>query len=209
MKAAAPTLSMYTDNEFARPVTFVKSCSVYSSLRGAPLQASHNKKLEGAILTKHQGIGLARPPAKPPTILVVDDEPAIRELLRLHLENAGYRVIDAPDAVVGGKLLIKNARELDLLIVDAHLPYMTGIDFAAAVIADQTLPPLPIVLITGHEDLVSRADLLDVPCLAKPFSTDTLLEVVAKSLASRPSSSDAALRYGAIASLFRGGARTA
>ena len=160
-------------------------------------------------MTKQHGIALARPPTKRSSILVVDDEQAIRELLRLHLENAGYRVIDAPDAVVGGKLLIRNARELDLLIVDAHLPYMTGIDFAAAVIADMTLPPLPIVLITGHQDLVSRADVLDVPCLVKPFSADALLEVIAKSLALRLSPSDAALRYGAIASLVRGRARSA
>lgn len=160
-------------------------------------------------MTTQQRIALARPPTKTSSILVVDDDQAIRELLQLHLKNAGYEVVGAPDAVVAGQLLVKNARGFDLLIVDAHLPYMTGIDFAAAVIADQTLPALPIVLITGHEDLVSRADLLDVPCLLKPFSTDTLLEVIAKSLASRPSPSDAALRYGAVASLVRGSARTA
>src|SRR5438270_6898238 len=138
-------------------------------------------------------MALARPSAKP-SILVVDDEQGIRQLLRLHLENAGYEVTEAPDAVVAGQLLIKNPRGFDLLIVDAHLPYMTGIDFAAALIADMTLPPLPIVLITGHQDLVNRADLLDVPCLVKPFKTDTLLEVIEKSLAPKPLPSDAGLR---------------
>lgn len=127
-------------------------------------------------------------------ILVVDDEPAIRELLRLHLQNAGYEVVEATDAVVAGKMILAKAWRIDLLIVDAHMPYMTGIDFAAAVIADTTLPPVPIILITGHSALAERADTLGVPCLTKPFTADTLAATVAKTLAAALPASDAALR---------------
>ena len=116
----------------------------------------------------------------------MDDEHDLRLLLRLHLESVGYEVTEASDAIVAGHLILKNARGFDLLIADAHLPYINGIEFAAAVIADMTLPPLPIILITGHETLLDRADRLGVPCLLKPFSADTLLELVAKNVAPKP-----------------------
>ena len=127
-------------------------------------------------------------------ILVVDDEPAIRELLRLHLKNEGYEVVEAPDAIVAGRMLLSNAWQLDLMIVDASMPYLTGIDFAAVVLSDATLPPVPIILITGHEELATRADRLHVPCLMKPFSASTLLSVVERTLAVTPRSAAAALR---------------
>ena len=41
------------------------------------------------------------------TVLVVDDDPSIRDLLRIHLGNAGYRVLLAEDAIVGGHMLVK------------------------------------------------------------------------------------------------------
>ena len=118
------------------------------------------------------------------TVLVVEDERPVRDLLRLHLENAGYSVITAADAVIAGKVFIERIREIDLLVVDAHLPYMTGIEFVSTVIADTTLPPVPMILITGHETLAVRAAVLDVPCLFKPFSAADLLSVVARSLGS-------------------------
>ena len=127
-------------------------------------------------------------------ILVVDDESPIRELLRLHLQNAGYEVIEAADAVVAGKMVLAGAWKIDLMIVDAYMPYMSGIDFAAAVIADTTLPPVPIILITGRNELAERADALGVPCLTKPFTADTLAAMVARTLAAALPVSDAALR---------------
>lgn len=132
--------------------------------------------------------------AKKARILVVDDERAIRELLHLHLQNEGHEVIEANDAVVAGRMLLDPAAKIDLLIVDAQMPYMTGIDFAAAVIADSTLPPVPIILITGHTDLATRADVLDIPCLTKPFSADALMSVVEKCIAATLQISAAGVR---------------
>jgi two-component system phosphate regulon response regulator PhoB len=115
-------------------------------------------------------------------VLVVEDERAVRELLRLHLENDGYRVLVAPDAVIAGQMLLEDAGAVNLLIVDAQLPYMSGFEFVSTIIADSTLPSLPIILITGHENLASRADILDLPCLIKPFSSDELVKLVATTL---------------------------
>jgi|SRR5882724_285232 len=148
-------------------------------------------------MTTPQGVAGQRAVTKG-TVLVVDDERAVRELLRLHLENDGYAVIAVADAVIGGKVLIERAGEINLLIVDANLPYMSGIEFASAVIADMTLPAIPMILITGHDNLADRAGLLDVPCLMKPFGADRLLELVEKSLSRVPKEAAAALKQDGI-----------
>lgn len=130
------------------------------------------------------------------TILVVEDDRALRELLRVHLANAGYDVLVAADPVAAGPVLLQRAGEIDLAIVDAQLPYMSGIELVATLIADSTLPPIPAILITGHEHLVAGAEKLGVPCLFKPFLVDELLALVRESMT--PADSRAALRPAAL-----------
>jgi|SRR5579859_364703 len=125
-----------------------------------------------------------RPSKSRGRILIVEDEVAIRDLLRIHLQNAGYETIAAADAVDAGRLFLEAAGSVDLMVVDAQLPYMNGIDFVSALIADTTLPVVPIILITGHERFVMRAAILDVPCLVKPFSAADLIGLVEKTLGS-------------------------
>jgi two-component system phosphate regulon response regulator PhoB len=130
-------------------------------------------------------------------ILVVEDDRAVRELLQLHLHNAGYDVVAVADAVLAGQLLLEGASSIDLLIVDAQLPYLSGIEFVSTLIADTTIPAVPMILITGHEHLANRAQTLDVPCVMKPFSADHLLGLVEKNIASqRPAESEAGLSDG-------------
>lgn len=136
-------------------------------------------------------------------ILVVEDERPVRELLQVHLQNAGYGVVAAPDAVVAGHLLVSDAAKFDLVIIDAHLPYLSGIEFASVLIADSSIPPLPIILITGHEELASRADILDVPCLIKPFSADELLAIVERNIVARAPVSAAGVREHGISKLLQ------
>jgi DNA-binding response OmpR family regulator len=113
----------------------------------------------------------------------VEDERPIRDLLRLHLRNAGYDVVVAEDAIEAGKRVLEHAGDIDLVIIDAQLPYLSGIEFAATLIADTSLPALPLILITGHEHLVLRAERLGVPCLVKPFSVERLLALVQQTFA--------------------------
>ena len=114
-------------------------------------------------------------------VLVIDDEPAIRELLKLHLANAGYDVRLAEDAIVGERALRESPP--DLVVVDVAMPYRGGLEFVAALSADEQLSRLPVIFITGHEGLASGARALGgAACLKKPFPVDALLDLVGRNL---------------------------
>lgn len=115
-----------------------------------------------------------------PNVLIVEDDPCMRQLMHLHLSNAGYRVTEAEDAVVAGHQLLK--RTPDLLIVDVDLPYLSGVEFAAALLADATVPFVPLVFVTAHEELAAKAEALAADVLIKPFVKHKLLEVVARNI---------------------------
>lgn len=114
------------------------------------------------------------------SVLVVDDEPAIRELLKLHLANAGYEVRVAEDAIVAERALRETPP--DLVVVDVALPYRGGLEFVAGLSADDQLRRLPVIFITGHEGLASGARTLGVGCLQKPFAVESLLDLVGRNL---------------------------
>jgi len=115
------------------------------------------------------------------TVLVVDDDPSIRDLLRIHLGNAGYRVLLAEDAIVGGHMLVKEPP--DLLLLDLDMPYMTGLEFLQALRSDNALPKFPIVFLTANlEGRELAASLGAAGYLAKPILLNDLLNEVSKHL---------------------------
>ena len=119
----------------------------------------------------------------PKRILVVDDDRSIRELLRLRLLSAGYDVVLAEDALAAGRILA--AGHVDLMIVDALMPHVSGIDFVANLVADPSFPRVPAIFITGREDLKEHAESLGAACLVKPFLANRLLELVERVLHSQ------------------------
>src|SRR5260221_13187281 len=107
------------------------------------------------------------------SILVVDDETAVRELLKLQLAGAGYDVLVADDAIVAGRTLM--SAPPDLMVVDITLPYLDGVDFVAALKADATMPQVPVVFMSGNAEGLARAPVPCVPWLTKPFSGGPLV----------------------------------
>jgi DNA-binding response OmpR family regulator len=130
---------------------------------------------------------------KRPSILVVDDEAAVRELLKLHLAGAGYDVKVADDAIVAGRSVMQAPP--DLMVVDVAMPYLDGVDFVTALKADTTMPQVTVVFISGNAEVLERARRLGAPCLKKPFSADELLELVRRELMLRPPARRARLDY--------------
>src|SRR4051812_3733958 len=109
-------------------------------------------------------------------ILVVDDSADIRNLLRLHLQNAGYNVRIAEDAMEAGRMVM--AKQPDLMIVDIDMPYMNGIEFVSALVADKSIARFPIVFLTSRSDYDDRAKALGAAYLTKPIMLDRLLAAV-------------------------------
>ena len=111
-------------------------------------------------------------------ILVIDDDPVMRELLRLHLGNAGYQVEVAEDGIAGGRSVLNNRP--DVLIVDVDMPYMNGYELVGALKADPITKDIPVIFLTSREDIDDRAPQLRAEAhLRKPVKADRLLEVVA------------------------------
>ena len=115
------------------------------------------------------------------SILVVDDDESIRELLRLHLGAAGYEVQVAPDAIAAGYMVLRRAP--DLIISDVKMPHMDGFEFVAALKADKTLPRIPVIFLTSVEEGDARGKELGAAgYITKPVRADRLLELVAAHL---------------------------
>ena len=113
------------------------------------------------------------------TILVVDDDESIRELLRLHLSAAGYEVHVAGDAISAGYMVLRSAP--DLIITDVSMPHMDGFEFVAALKSDKSLPYIPVVFLTSIEDGDHRGkELGAVGYITKPVRADKLLSLVAQ-----------------------------
>jgi DNA-binding NtrC family response regulator len=82
------------------------------------------------------------------TVLVVDDEKNIRRAMRMVLEGAGLRVLDAPDAETGLELLAGGG--VDLVILDVKLPKMNGIEALERIRQKPETRRLPVLMISGH-----------------------------------------------------------
>ncbi len=113
------------------------------------------------------------------SILVVDDDENIRELLRLHLSAAGYDVHVAHDAISAGYMVLRSPP--DLIISDVNMPHMDGFEFIAALKADKSLPYIPVIFLTSMEEADQRGkELGAVGYITKPVRADRLLSLVAK-----------------------------
>ena len=89
-----------------------------------------------------------------PTILVVEDEPAIRELLAVNLADAGYDVRTAEDAGSARRML--DGELPDLVLLDWMLPGLSGLAFAKQLRSDARTRELPIIMVTARGDGADR-----------------------------------------------------
>jgi len=112
------------------------------------------------------------------TILVAEDEDAVRSFVERVLTGAGYRVIAASNGAQA-VAMAADAADLDLLFTDVVMPGMSGVELAAALAA--THPALPVIYASGYSEegvLESRGAETGVPYLPKPFAAESLLALV-------------------------------
>jgi CheY-like chemotaxis protein len=121
------------------------------------------------VVVQHQPVG---------RVLVVEDEPEIRDFVAMVLGSEGYRVTTAANGAVA---LDEVGREpFDLILLDMRMPVMDGWSFAHAYHAG-TGPHAPIVVLTAARDAAERAAQIHAEgFLGKPFDLDDLLTLVAQ-----------------------------
>ncbi|MGD8836219.1 MAG: response regulator transcription factor [Desulfobacteraceae bacterium] len=110
------------------------------------------------------------------TILVVDDEEDILELVRFNLSREGYHIICAASGEEAWKTL--NSQRFDLMILDLMLPGMDGLELARRVKADDAARNMPIIMLSakGEEaDIVAGLELGADDYVTKPFSPRVLI----------------------------------
>jgi len=121
-------------------------------------------------------------------VLVVDDEPDVRKVVRMTLEKSGYDVLEAED----GKKAIaeikkdENSLLLNLIITDIRMPNMNGIDVINYY--RKEWPSVPLIVLTGFPDLDMATSMLQhgvVDYLVKPVEAEKLRASVAKALEQR------------------------
>lgn len=115
-----------------------------------------------------------------PKIIVVDTDKSARELLHLHLSDAGYGVIMAKDAIAGGRLLLE--KHANLLVVEAEMPFMSGVELVEAVRSDSSVSHIPAIVLTTTAEQELDAKRLGATVLRKPVHLDRLLAAVAGEL---------------------------
>lgn len=110
------------------------------------------------------------------TVLVVEDEDAIREMLAMVLEQSGFEAAQCADAEVAN--LILQERMPDLIVLDWMLPGISGIEWARRLKKDQFYREIPIILLTARgeeEDKVRGLEIGADDYMTKPFSPKELV----------------------------------
>lgn len=108
----------------------------------------------------------------PETILVVDDEPTIIELIKLQLEDTGFKIVGVTSGAEALDFLSKNASSVALVILDILMPGLSGYDVCRAIRSDARLKFIPVLVLSGlrsdqdrlHAQESGADDFLSKPC---------------------------------------------
>lgn len=111
------------------------------------------------------------------SILVVEDEKGIQEVLKIALEMEGYDVFTADNGKIGLEMLSKIPTPC-LILLDLMMPVMNGWQFAEVVSNDVSLATIPVIIVTAYGDRAKTVPSKGI--LKKPIDLDSLLNTVKK-----------------------------
>jgi CheY-like chemotaxis protein len=106
-------------------------------------------------------------------ILIVDDEPDVRFMMRLIFEGAGHQVTEARNGATGLKSV--KAMPPDLVITDVMMPAMDGLELIKRLRSNPETAAIPILVVSGNSELATAANTR----LSKPFLAGELLSAAA------------------------------
>jgi len=113
------------------------------------------------------------------TILVVDDEEKLREILKLGLTRHGFSVLEAASGEDALQLSKDYLGPIHLLLVDVVMPGMSGVELAPQLLASR--PDTKVILMSGYRDdqiLLNAALNPNTPFFHKPFTIDSLIQTI-------------------------------
>lgn len=145
-------------------------------LKSAPGEGARFCVFWPAAVTTVQRAAVA-PPAAGRTVLVIDDEDLVRDVVARMIDDLGYTVVTARDGVAG--LEVIDRQPVDAVLVDMTMPRMSGAEVIAALRVKR--PGLPVVLCSGY-DRASKGPVTADAYLPKPFRLDALERTLAKLL---------------------------
>lgn len=129
--------------------------------------------------------------ARGTSVLLVEDEDAVRKLARIALEGSGYSVTDAPDGETALRLVAQD-RRFDALVTDMTMPGIDGRELAGR--ARAIRPELGVVFVSGYvPDLAPLADIRGAVFLPKPFTPSDLSRAVGRVIPRSPVPAEPAL----------------
>jgi len=114
------------------------------------------------------------------TVLVIDDDASIRDVLKDYLEEHGYEVRLAADGLEGLDMIKQGGQ--DIAVLDIRMPYVSGIGLLK--IIKEHSPDMPVICMTGYGDSpekIAEQERVDV-ILSKPFDLKDLLNEIEKRL---------------------------
>ena len=110
------------------------------------------------------------------TVLIVDDEPPIREMIAVALEMAGYRYLEAGDSKEAHSVIVD--QKPDLILLDWMLPGTSGLEFARLLKKEESTAEIPIIMLTAKVDEDNKVVGLEAGAddyITKPFSPRELV----------------------------------
>jgi two-component system, cell cycle sensor histidine kinase and response regulator CckA len=151
------------ESEIGKGTTF----RIYLPRVSQPAEKTNQIAPSGKKITEHR------------TVLLVEDEPALRKLTRKTLLEAGFTVLDAKDALEAIEIARQTATHIDLLLTDVIMPGMSG--RALAEVLSPHRPEMRVIYMSGYSDgVIARHGVVEaeLTILRKPFSRDELMRSV-------------------------------
>jgi CheY-like chemotaxis protein len=124
---------------------------------------------------------LPEPPRGAATILLVEDNADVRELMRGALTDLGYIVLDAPGSYEAIRIADSHPEPIDLLVTDVVMPALSGVDLAKRLVEGR--PEMRVLYVSGYTDHQNAAEMLEGPKVAylqKPFAPTDLAFTIAQ-----------------------------
>ena len=115
------------------------------------------------------------------TILTIDDSQSVRQMVKVTLSSAGYRVVEASDGAAGLRVAV--SEPVDAILTDLNMPGMSGMEFIRRYRANPAGRGIPVVVLTTESDDALKREARSAGAtgwLVKPFRQDQLVAVVRK-----------------------------